>query len=207
MPWKAEFMPGAMNSLSLRERNVFEKAFQKKEDWNEEFLKHSGSNSDWEAKFNTVLKSLEDTDQISWEEQFNQVNSQSDTIDWNEKFRDIFDFNESKAEWSSEFLDTPRILDPDPVSAPSSDYVFEVDNPLMSVSDPYSEGLALLNEGMLSQAALAFEASVQRDPSNSDAWYYLGTTQAENEKEGPAILALERSVKENPQNAPAFMVI
>jgi peroxin-5 len=64
-----------------------------------------------------------------------------------------------------------------------------------------------LGSGQLSQAALAFEAAVQKSPSHAEAWFHLGTTQAENEKEGPAILALEKSVREDPLNAAAFMVI
>lgn len=206
LPWKTEFLAGPMNSMSLGERQVFENAFQKPlaENWNSEFFK---TNADWEAKFERVSKSLDQhTQEKSWEDQFKEINADND-IDWNEKFKDIFGFNDSKSDWTSEFLESPTVLDPDPVTAPSSDYVFEVDNPFMALHDPYAEGLRLLNEeGQLSQAALAFEACVQKNPTNSDAWFHLGTTQAENEKEGPAILALERSVKENPHNSPAFMV-
>ena len=197
-----------MNSLSLAERQTFDSAFQKAtgKTWNSEFL---GQDSDWENKFNTVLNSLNQNNQsLDWEEQFKKITAENDSINWNEKFQDIFGNNEQTQGWSSEFIDTPKILDPDPVTAPSKDYIFEVENHFMSLSDPYSQGLRLLNEeGQLSQAALAFEAAVQKDPSNSMAWFHLGVTQAENEKESPAILALEKSVKEDPRNAPALMVI
>lgn len=82
-------------------------------------------------------------------------------------------------------------MDPDPVTAPSKNYIFEAENPFMAVSDAYSQGLRLLNEdGQLSQAALAFEATVQKEPCNSMAWFYLGVTLAENEKESSSIIFL-----------------
>ena len=37
--------------------------------------------------------------------------------------------------------------------------------------------------GNLSLAALAFEASVQRDPQHVEAWTMLGAAQAQNEKD------------------------
>lgn len=64
----------------------------------------------------------------------------------------------------------------------------------------------LMQKGSLTQAALAFEAAVQQQPQDDLAWQHLGMVQAENEKEVPAILALERGVKENPANVIALMV-
>ncbi|RKO90666.1 hypothetical protein BDK51DRAFT_14387, partial [Blyttiomyces helicus] len=76
----------------------------------------------------------------------------------------------------------------------------------LSHENPMAEGLRILEaSGNLSEAALAFEAAVQRDPDNSEAWAYLGTVQAENEKEDPAIAALQRSVQEDPSNLKALM--
>ena len=194
-----------MNSLSFNERNAFDDAFTRAataKDWNSEFIRND---LNWERKFDGILKSLDQN--ASWEDQFKEFDYQNDALDWNDKFNDIFSAQNSKSGWESELNETPNILDPDPVSAPSSEYIFEAENPFMTETDPLSQGLKLLNQdGHLSQAALAFEAAVQRDPSNSLAWFHLGTTQAENEKEGPAIAALERSVKEE-HNAPAFIVM
>jgi peroxin-5 len=65
----------------------------------------------------------------------------------------------------------------------------------------------LWNEGgQLSAAALCFEAAVQREETSSRGWMYLGQVQAENETEEPAIAALQRAVKEAPDNLPALMV-
>jgi peroxin-5 len=198
IPWRAEFLATG-SRLSMDETRAFDNALPTWEkSWNSEFL-----NSQWEEKFKRVSKALHQQSlEKSWEDQFKETNVEAD-IDWNEKFKDIF--NESKSEWTREFLESPKITDH--VNAPDTEYIFEVDNPFMGSMDPFAEGQRLLDSGQLSQAALAFEAAVQKSPSHSEAWFYLGTTQAENEKERPAILALEKSIKEDPRHAPALLVI
>ena len=86
-------------------------------------------------------------------------------------------------------------------------YLFEEDNPFTSLNlDPYSEGLKIIdNGGNLSLAALAFEAAVQKDPQHVEAWCHLGNAQAQNEKESPAIRALEQALKLDSANLPALM--
>jgi tetratricopeptide (TPR) repeat protein len=59
--------------------------------------------------------------------------------------------------------------------------------------------------GNLSLAALAFEAAVQKDSRHIQAWTMLGSTQAQNEKETPAIRALEQALKLDPSNSDALM--
>ena len=52
----------------------------------------------------------------------------------------------------------------------------------------------------------AFEAAVRQDEHMVQAWIQLGLCQAENEKEAPAISALQRAVREDPLAANASMV-
>ena len=86
------------------------------------------------------------------------------------------------------------------------DYLFEEDNPFASVPDPFGEGVRIMEEGgNLSLAALAFEAAVQKDPEHVEAWTLLGNAQAQNEKESPAIRALEQAVKLDGSNLSALM--
>lgn len=85
-------------------------------------------------------------------------------------------------------------------------YLFEEDNPFSTTKDPFNEGLKIMQEGgNLSLAALAFEAAVQQDPQHTQAWCQLGSAQAQNEKEAPAIRALEQALKLDPTNPPAMM--
>lgn len=86
------------------------------------------------------------------------------------------------------------------------DYMFEEDNVYQAVNNPFEEGLKIMQEGgNLSLAALAFEAAVQKDPQHVKAWTMLGSAQAQNEKELPAIRALEQALKIDPGNLDALM--
>lgn len=86
------------------------------------------------------------------------------------------------------------------------DYMFEEDNVYQSVTNPFEEGVKIMREGgNLSLAALAFEAAVQKDPQHVQAWTMLGSAQAQNEKELPAIRALEQALKIQPGNLDALM--
>ncbi|EWC46336.1 hypothetical protein DRE_04507 [Drechslerella stenobrocha 248] len=86
------------------------------------------------------------------------------------------------------------------------DYLFEQENPYMEVGNAFEEGVRLMDgHGNLSLAALAFEAACQKDPSHVEAWERLGAVQAQNEKESPAIRALEQALKLEPNNSNALM--
>lgn len=86
------------------------------------------------------------------------------------------------------------------------EYQFEQDNIFQTLGDPFSEGMKIIDEGgNLSLAALAFEAAVQKDPRHVEAWNMLGSAQAQNEKETPAIRALDEALKLDPNNVEALM--
>ena len=86
------------------------------------------------------------------------------------------------------------------------DYLFEDENAFRAIGNPYNEGMRIMQEaGNLSLAALAFEAAVQQDPQHIEAWCMLGSAQAQNEKEAPAIRALEQALKLDPSNLDALM--
>ena len=86
------------------------------------------------------------------------------------------------------------------------EYIFESDNIFRDVNNPFEEGVRIMHEGgNLSLAALAFEAAAQKDPQHVEAWVLLGSAQAQNEKETPAIRALEQALKLDPNNLTALM--
>jgi peroxin-5 len=92
---------------------------------------------------------------------------------------------------------------PDPAVG---EYLFEQDNLFSSQADPFEEGVRILESGgNLSLAALAFEAAVQKNADHVEAWVYLGSAQAQNEKEEAAIRALEHALKLDPNNLAALM--
>lgn len=170
----------------------------------------------WDEEFQEILKtpgtilqenvsSLDGVD-LDWAAQFsNTWKNGSASTSSNEEDNWYSDFDQF-LENRGPALASPDV-DPDPISGPLQPYTFETENPYLSHPNPMEEGLALLNTGgSLSSAALAFEAVVQRDRNSSEAWMRLGMVQAENEKEHPAIAALQRSVKENNLNEKALMV-
>lgn len=86
------------------------------------------------------------------------------------------------------------------------EYQFESRNQYMDHPDPFQIGVQLMESGgNLSEAALAFEAAVQKNPDHAEAWGRLGSCQAQNEKEDPAIRALERCIMIDPGNLKALM--
>jgi peroxin-5 len=98
-------------------------------------------------------------------------------------------------------LNTHSVRDP-----AMGDYLFEQENLFSKVSNPFEEGVKIMEDGgNLSLAALAFEAAVQKDPNHIAAWVRLGESQAQNEKETPAIRALEHALKQDPSNLEALM--
>ena len=179
----------------------------------------------WEEQF-AALEMRGDTE----EEQAKAVEKELDELDQNlESETNFGDFesiwkgimNESEAaksmaadevddfvdvnDWSPDFQglgsDFSRLGDPI-----IENYLFEEDNIWDDRDDAFQAGVQIVREGgNLSLAALAFEAAVQRNPDHVEAWVYLGTVQAQNEKETAAIRALERALKLDPNNLDALM--
>lgn len=60
-------------------------------------------------------------------------------------------------------------------------YVFSEMNPYVGHPDPLKEGQELFRKGLLSEAVLALEAEVLKNPDNTEGWRLLGITHAEND--------------------------
>lgn len=118
--------------------------------------------------------------------------------DWAAEYGDgAGDFADSAAAWneSAQLEDKPQ------------QYQFSSDNPYMTSENPMEEAMKLLNEGDLTRAILAFEAAVQKDPENVEAWRLLGQCHADNENERPAIAALTRTIELDPYNLEALLAL
>lgn len=115
------------------------------------------------------------------------------------------DVSDTYNNWGSEWEPVNYRMGMDPRIEP---YQFEQDNLFREQQNPFEEGVRIMSEnGNLSLAALAFEAACAREPGRVEAWVYLGSAQAQNEKETAAIRALEQALKLDPANQPALMAL
>ncbi|XP_014481396.1 PREDICTED: peroxisomal targeting signal 1 receptor [Dinoponera quadriceps] len=124
--------------------------------------------------------------------------------------------------WTDEFLEDDILLkahdynnewmksdkadfSPFGVSSDSEVYEFQQSNPMKDLPNALEEGKRRLKMGDLPSAVLCFEAAVQQEDNNSEAWYLLGRAQAENEQDHFAIPALRHCLNLDPMNGAALM--
>lgn len=226
--WREEFSR-APPSVHQQFAPEFEEAFQKHFDWAQEYalkqdkgkgraVELTDANSTWEQQF-AALESKPATEETE-EEIAKKIEAAAAAEDskylqqfesiW-QSFRDNLnetgDYSIDPNTWENEFAEFDGSGNAEAFKPDLGEYIFEPKNPYLEHSQPMEEGLRIVEQdGSLSEAALAFEAAVQQDPENWVAWLHLGNVQAQNEKEDPAIRALERSVHINPRNLDALMV-
>ncbi|KAF8107519.1 hypothetical protein N665_0120s0043 [Sinapis alba] len=86
-------------------------------------------------------------------------------------------------------------------------YVFSDMNPYVGHPEPMKEGLELFRKGLLSEAALALEAEVMKNPENAEGWRLLGVTHAENDDDQQAIAAMMRAQEADPSNLEVLLAL
>lgn len=69
-------------------------------------------------------------------------------------------------------------------------YVFSDLNPYVGHPNPLKEGQDLFRKGLLSEAVLALEAEVLKNPENAEGWRLLGIAHAENDDDQQVSLCL-----------------
>ncbi|GFS26034.1 peroxisomal targeting signal 1 receptor [Elysia marginata] len=135
-----------------------------------------------------------------WEEEFREFSvaaqDQTETDFWDnlqKQWEGVKD--EEGHPWLSEYESSKAF----------KDYEFEKENPLLDHQNALEEGKKRVADGDIPNAVLLFEAAVQQEPNNAEAWQYLGTTQADNEQEVAAIAALRKCLDLDPNNMTAWM--
>lgn len=63
-------------------------------------------------------------------------------------------------------------------------------NPYVGHPNPLKEGQDMFHKGLLSEAVLALEAEVLKNPDNAEGWRLLGIAHAENDDDQQVILLL-----------------
>ncbi|KAK9799703.1 hypothetical protein WJX73_000203 [Symbiochloris irregularis] len=103
--------------------------------------------------------------------------------------------------WADEFEAHAGQFSQAAASTSHGEYVFSPNNPFAKDLNSLQKGRELFRKGLLSEAVLALEAEVQRNPRNAEAWRLLGTVQAENDDDQQAICALQKAHEADPSNA------
>ncbi|CAB3404455.1 unnamed protein product [Caenorhabditis bovis] len=85
------------------------------------------------------------------------------------------------------------------------DYVYQEANPFVSSQNPLAEGDALMRQGDIGNAMLSYEAAVQKNPQDANAWCLLGLAHAENEKDQQALAAFNKCLEIDPTNQQALL--
>ncbi|KAL6661216.1 hypothetical protein ACP70R_000600 [Stipagrostis hirtigluma subsp. patula] len=138
-----------------------------------------------------------------WVNEFSKLNV---TDEWAEEFSGG-GFGESSADpWVDEFHEQ---LSASKQSSGASRgvYVFSEMNPYVGHPNPMQEGQELFRKGLLSEAVLALEAEVLKNPDNSEGWRLLGITHAENDDDQQAIAAMMRAQEANPTNLEVLLAL
>ncbi|XP_045473773.1 peroxisomal targeting signal 1 receptor isoform X2 [Harmonia axyridis] len=165
------------NSGRLTERDA--------EIWSDEFLKHAMGRTMPEIWADELASNEDDYNSNVWgsiQEQIrNVVKTDEDNLQEN---------------WLTELQDETY-----------EHYTFSEENPMFDINNPLERGKQLLEEGDLPSAVLCFEAAVKKSPTDTEAWFYLGRTQAENEQDTNAIPALKQCLKLDTNHLPALMAL
>jgi peroxin-5 len=86
-------------------------------------------------------------------------------------------------------------------------YVFSDLNPYVGHPNPLKEGQDLFRKGLLSEAVLALEAEVLKNPENAEGWRLLGIAHAENDDDQQAIAAMIRAQDADPTNLEVLLAL
>ncbi|KAF2859118.1 TPR-like protein [Piedraia hortae CBS 480.64] len=161
------------------------------------------NDSDWEKQF----EELSTSDQNSSTKEMDAA-IERDLSSVDESMFNSVHFDQEYANWD-DFENLGFGLDHSTTrEANLGQYMFEENNLFNDVPNAFEEGQKIMREGgNLSLAALAFEAAVQKEPEHVEAWVALGQAQAQNEKEAPAIRALQQALKLEPDNLEALMAL
>ncbi|GBG64625.1 hypothetical protein CBR_g45681 [Chara braunii] len=169
----------------------------KASEWAAEFQEEHGPKS-WVNEFSHASRQ-----QDQWADEF--AEQVSDT-DWTQEFGEQVArgaFSGTEAEW----LDSYNKFVEEQVKGEAGKsassrwlYQFADQNPYVGHPNPLREGQELFRKGLLSEAILALEAEVLKNPTSVDGWRLLGIAHAENDDDRQAIASMSQAREADPTN-------
>jgi peroxin-5 len=148
-------------------------------------------------------------DEISedWAKSFEE--SKKAEEEFNEQYNKEF-WNKLADEWkklSEDSTGHPWLNELSDYYDPFKEYTYIKENPMLNIENALEKGKTFLKDGDIPSAVLCFEAAVQQESENAEAWELLGMSQAENEKDPNAIVALKKSLELNSSNLKVLMAL
>ena len=134
-----------------------------------------------------------------WASDFENFNARPD-VSWAEDFAKGAGPSTIPDEWASEFAEHYASAAPDSLKQQDRSYDVSNSNPFESTENPFELGQELYKNGLLSEAALAFEAAIGKDMHVAESWRMLGMVHAENDDDKQAIAAMVNAHAADPTN-------
>lgn len=168
------------------------------EQWAAEFTagEHAHRGDNWVEEYSQPGTSTNE----GWVDEFAKLNMK----DWGDEFGEQFS---NTGDVDGNWLDSYEKYVEEQVrgerNLPSSSkwaYVFADQNPYVGHANPLKEGQELFRRGLLSEAVLALEAEVLKNPDNAEGWRLLGITHAENDDDRQSIASMVRARDAEPTN-------
>ncbi|KAL1195231.1 Peroxisome biogenesis protein 5 [Cardamine amara subsp. amara] len=184
--WATEYEQQYLGPPSWADQFANDKLSHGPEQWAEEFASGRGHQEPAEDQ---------------WVNEFSKLN----VDDWVDEFAEGPVGESSADAWANaydEFLSEKNAG-----KQTSGVYVFSDMNPYVGHPDPMKEGQELFRKGLLSEAALALEAEVMKNPENAEGWRLLGVTHAENDDDQQAIAAMMRAHDADPTNLEVLLAL
>lgn len=210
-----------VSKMSRGEITIEDNQFKPAGDWATEYDQQYSGGQSWANQFanEQVLHephrwANEFTEQHGlaeneWVDEFSKLN----VNDWSEEFeRQVADgvLGDSSANnWANaydEYLNEQTVLKQKSDSSRGV-YVFSDLNPYVGHPNPLREGQELFRKGLLSEAVLALEAEVLKNPDNAEGWRLLGIAHAENDDDQQAIAAMMRAHDVDPTNLEVLLAL
>lgn len=193
-------------------------------DWATEYQQQNHGGSSWANEFmsNQVPHGPE-----QWANEFATERGQNGTVDdqWVNEFSKLHvddwadEFGQQVAEgalgdstadsWANAYDEymNEQVASKQQSDASRGVYVFSDMNPYVGHPNPLKEGQDLFRKGLLSEAVLALEAEVLKNPDNAEGWRLLGIAHAENDDDQQAIAAMMRAQEADPTNLEVLLAL
>ncbi|KAL4280556.1 hypothetical protein GQ457_03G022440 [Hibiscus cannabinus] len=187
----------------------YQQQYNRGASWADEFAQNEvfRGPDQWANEFGAERLQQESVDD-QWVNEFSKLH----VDDWAEEFgRQVGEgaLGDSSSDWANsydEFLNE-QIAAKQRSDASRGVYVFSDMNPYVGHPNPLKEGQELFRKGLLSEAVLALEAEVMKNPENAEGWRLLGITHAENDDDQQAIAAMMRAQEADPTNLEVLLAL